>query len=267
MRFSMAIAAAALLAVGCSGGQSPNGAGAQRELTVFAAASLREVFEAIDRKLETSRSGVRVHLNLAGSQELRLQIEHGARPDLFASADTKNMQALVGARQGAPPRTYAHNEPVVVVGADTRRKVRAFSDLTDVGRLVIGAPEVPIGSYTLQLLERANHRFGSHFREQVMAKVVSRELSVRQVLAKVTLGEADAGVVYRSDARAAGDEVAIVSIPADVNTTASYLIAAVAGGPAPELAQAWLALLLGPDGSEQLRAAGFTLPDALAAKR
>jgi molybdate transport system substrate-binding protein len=267
MRFGMAFAAAWLVAVGCTGSRAGNAAGTPREVTVFAAASLREVFEAIDRKLETSHPGVRVHLNLAGSQELRLQIAQGARPDLFASADARNMQALVEARLVAPPRTFAYNEPVVVVGADTTPRPRVFSDLPDVGRLVIGTPEVPIGHYTLQILERANRRFGSHFREQVLAKVVSHELNVRQVLAKVTLGEADAGLVYRTDARAAGDKVAIVSIPPDVNLTTSYLIAPVNDGPAPELAQAWLALLLGPEGSERIRAAGFTLPDALAAKR
>ncbi len=97
--------------------------------------------------------------------------------------------------------------------------------------------------------------------------MVSRELNVRQVLAKVTLGEADAGIVYRTDARTAGDKVTLVSIPPDVNVTADYLVAILAGAPAPELAQAWLALLLGPEGSERLRAAGFTLPDALAATR
>ena len=266
MRFGTVIAVALLASVGCRKGTDKL-TPAPRELTVFAAASLREVFEALDKKLEATHPGVQVRLNLAGSQELRLQIEQGARPDLFASADAKNMNALVDAHLVEPPRTFAHNEPVVVVGATTLPKPQAFSALPDVERLVIGTPEVPIGSYTLQILERADRRFGAHFRERVLARVVSRELNVRQVLAKVTLGEADAGIVYRTDARAAGDKVSILPIPADVNVKASYLVAAVTGAAAPELAQAWLALLLGPEGSERLRAVGFTLPDALAATR
>ena len=236
-------------------------------MTIFAAASLREVCEALDARLEAAHPGVRVRLNLAGSQELRLQIEQGARADLFASADAKTMTALADEQLVAPARAFAHNEPVVVVGAGSVPKLTAFVDLPDVGRLVIGTPEVPIGQYTVQILARANRRFGPTFRDHVLAKVVSRELNVRQVLAKVTLGEADAGIVYRTDARTAGDKVTLVSIPPDVNVTADYLVAIVAGAPAPELAQAWLALLLGPEGSERLRAAGFTLPGALAATR
>jgi molybdate transport system substrate-binding protein len=87
------------------------------------------------------------------------------------------------------------------------------------------------------------------------------------VLAKVTLGEADAGIVYRTDLPAAPEKVTIVPIPADINVVADYLVAVLANAPAPDLAQAWVALLLGPEGSEALRAAGFTLPDALAATR
>src|SRR5437868_793529 len=170
-----------------------------------------------------------------------------------------------GGAERAAPAPFAHNEPVVVVAVATLPKPQTFAELPDVGRLVIGTPEVPIGSYTVEILARANRRFGSHFSDHVMAQVVSRELNARQVLAKVTLGEADAGIVYRTDARAAGGKVSIVPIPADVNVTASYLVAAVTGAAAPDLAQAWLALLLGPDGSERLRAGGFTLPDALAA--
>jgi molybdate transport system substrate-binding protein len=208
-----------------------------------------------------------VRLNLAGSQELRLQIEQGARADLFASADPKNMNALVDKQLVSPPRVFAHNEPVLIVGKETMPQLTAFSELPDVGRLVIGTAEVPIGKYTTQILEKADRRYGPPFQEHVMAKVVSRELNVRQVLAKVTLGEADAGIVYRTDARAAVDKVTVVPIPADINVVASYLVAVLANAPAPDLAQAWLALLLGPEGSERLRAAGFTLPDALAATR
>ena len=126
-----------------------------------------------------------------------------------------------------------------------------------VKRLVIGVPEVPIGAYTLQILDRARTQFGQDFPARVQARVASRELNVRQVLTKVMLGEADAGIVYRTDARSGGDKVRIVEIPAQFNVVAEYPIAAVARAPRPELARAWIALLTGPTGRSALVEAGF----------
>jgi molybdate transport system substrate-binding protein len=227
----------------------------EREITVFAAASLREVFEDLAKAFE-AKSGVKVHVNLAGSQELRTQIENGARADVFASADHKHIAALVNAKLAASPRVFARNTPVVIVPRDNPAKVGSFDQLPRAKKLVIGVPEVPIGAYALEILERT----GADFKQKVLANVASRELNVRQVLAKVILGEADAGIVYRSDAMAGKDRVAIVEIPAKINVIAEYPVAVLSKAPQAAAARAFVDLLLSGDGQKRLAAAGFVAP-------
>jgi molybdate transport system substrate-binding protein len=226
------------------------------ELTVFAAASLRESFEGLARTFEAKTPGVKVRLNFAGSQELRTQIEHGARADVFASADQKHMDALVKANLAAAPRVFARNTPVIIVPKDNPAQVTSFQDLTKAKKIVIGVPEVPIGNYTLQILEKA----GGDFKDKVLASVASREPNVRQVLAKVTLGEADAAVVYRTDAMAGKDKVAIIDIPAEVNVVAAYPVAVLSKAPEEATARAFVDLLLSGDGQKRLVTAGFVAP-------
>jgi molybdate transport system substrate-binding protein len=227
----------------------------EREITVFAAASLREVFEDFAKAFE-AKSGIKVHVNLAGSQELRTQIENGARADVFASADQKHVAALVNAKLAASPRVFARNTPVVIVPRDNPAKVGSFDQLPRAKKLVIGVPEVPIGAYTLEILERT----GADFKQKVLANVASRELNVRQVLAKVILGEADAGIVYRSDAMAGKDRVAIVEIPAKINAIAEYPVAVLSKARQSAAARAFVDLLLSGDGQRRLAAAGFVAP-------
>jgi molybdate transport system substrate-binding protein len=226
-----------------------------RELTVFAAASLREAFEDLAHTFEARTPDVKVRLSLAGSQELRRQIEQGARVDVFASADLKHMAALAKAGLVVGPRVFARNEPVVIVPRDNPAGIASFADLPKAKKLVIGAAEVPIGAYTLEILDRA----GDEFKHRVLAHVVSRELNVRQVLAKVSLGEADAGIVYRTDALAGKDQVAVIAIPAAVNVKAEYPIAVVAHAPEAAVARAFVELVLSPDGQKRLAAAGFVV--------
>ncbi|HEY0484105.1 MAG TPA: molybdate ABC transporter substrate-binding protein [Kofleriaceae bacterium] len=226
-----------------------------REITVFAAASLREAFEDLAKTFE-AKSGVKVRVNLAGSQELRTQIENGARADVFASADQKHMAALVKAKLVESPRVFVRNTPVVIVPKGNPAKVRSFEELTKAKKLVIGVPEVPIGAYTLEILEKA----GADFKKKALANVVSRELNVRQVLAKVSLGEADAGIVYRTDASAAKDKVEIIEIPAKLNVIAEYPVAVLSKAPQPAAARAFVDLLLSADGQKRLAAAGFVAP-------
>ena len=211
-------------------------------LTIFAASSLREAFTDLARQFERQHAGVHVALDFAGSQELRLQIENGAAADVFASADEQQM-----ARLKRPCDAFAHNEPVLVVPADDPAGLRAFEDLPRARRVVLGAPEVPIGAYSLQILKAAG------MLESVEPHVVSRELNVRQVLAKVALGEADAGIVYRTDAVAAG--VRAIPIPPRINPIASYCIAALTGAP---LAREFVALVRSPAGRIALEARGFS---------
>jgi molybdate transport system substrate-binding protein len=228
-----------------------------RELTVCAASSLREAFEGLVAEFERLHAGTTVHLNLAGSQELRTQIEHLARADVFASADLRHMAALEKAGLVGKPAVFARNEPVIVVPKGNPAKIRALTDLPKTKRLVVGAMEVPIGRYTMEIFDAAGNKYGAELRAKLEASVVSRELNVRQVLAKVALGEADAGIVYRTDAMAAKDQVEVVTIPSELNAIAQYPIAVIKAAPQPELAAAWTALVLSPAGQRRLVAAGF----------
>jgi molybdate transport system substrate-binding protein len=229
-----------------------------RELVVFEAASLKDVFAKLAQRFEKANAGVKVVTNAAGSQELRAQIEHGAAADVIASADRKHMDALAKLGLVIAPSVFTCNEPVVVVRAALAASIKSLADLPRVERIVIGTPEVPIGAYTLQILDKAAAKHGGDFRRRVQAKVASRELNVRQVLAKVVLGEADAGVVYRSDAIAAGGgKVAVVSIPPQLNVVAEYPIAALEAAPHPDLARRFIDLVESPAGTAALREAGF----------
>src|SRR5262249_34930919 len=137
-----------------------------------------------------------------------------------------------------------------------------FADLPKAKRLVIGTPEVPIGNYTLQILDKASAApgMGADFKDKVLAKVVSRELNVRQVLAKVTLGEADAAVVYRTDAATAKDKLVVLPIPVEVNVIAEYYIAPLTTAPQPKLAHAFVDAVMSNGGQERLAKAGFLAP-------
>jgi molybdate transport system substrate-binding protein len=246
----------------------PAGADPARELQVFAATSLRESFTALAASFERSHPGVKVRLNLAGSQELRTQIEQGARADVFASADVEHMSRLRAQKLVEAPLMFAHNEPVIVVARGNTFGVKELRDLRRVERLVVGAPEVPIGRYTQQILRRfevSGGRATAADVKEINARVVSRELNVRQVLAKVVLGEADAGIVYRTDAATAAGKVEVVAIDRAVNFIADYPVASVAGARQPALALEWITLLRSPEGQRQLAQAGFLPPGATSA--
>jgi molybdate transport system substrate-binding protein len=247
----------------------PAGADPARELQVFAAASLRESFTALAATFERSHPGVKVRLNLAGSQELRTQIEQGARADLFASADVEQMARLRAQRMADAPLMFARNEPVIVVARGNAFGVKELRDLRRVERLVVGAPEVPIGRYTQLILRRCELVRGKDAAadvKEINARVVSRELNVRQVLAKVVLGEADAGIVYRTDAATAAGKVEVVEIDPDVNVIAEYPVARVTGARQPALALEWITLLRSPEGQRQLAQSGFLPPGATSAQ-
>jgi molybdate transport system substrate-binding protein len=245
-------------------GVAPGSARGETDLLVLAAASLKEAFQDLVPAYQAAHAGVKVRLALAGSQELRTQVEQGARGDVFASADLAHMAALERQALVKGPVVFARNEPVVVVPRGNPAGIRTFLELPKIRRLVIGAPEVPIGRYTVRIFEAAARQHGAALRARLEASVVSRELNVRQVLAKVTLGEADAGIVYRTDALSARDKVDLIAIPAELNVVAEYPIAAITGSAHPELARDWLALVLSEEGQRRLAAAGFLRPSAVA---
>ena len=256
-RRSLLLCCFVTLTPGCERAPKPEAAASQQDVTVFAAASLRESFTTLGHRFEALHSGAHVVLSFAGSQTLRSQIEHGAPADVFASADERHMSALAAEGQVTTPKLFAQNELVVAVSRAQAGTLREFRQLPDATRIVLGAPEVPVGEYTRQTLEHANADLGADFRTRVEAHVVSREPDTRQVLAKVALGEADAGIVYRTDALAAKDKVAIVTIPVAYNVMAKYPVAVTAHAPHADLGRAFVELLFSPDGARTLTDYGF----------
>jgi molybdate transport system substrate-binding protein len=237
-----------------------------QELTVFAAASLREVFQTIALTFEKQHPNLKVRFNFAGSQDLRVQIEQGAKVDVFASADWKHMKTLATQGLVVEPTVFARNLPVIVVPKNNPAKVATFADLAKVKQLVVGAPEVPIGAYTENIFTAAEKVQGKAFAEKVRANVRSRELNVRQVLTKVAMGEGDAGIVYKTDALTMPDKVEIIEIPASINVVAEYPIAVLKAAPKADLARDFVKLVLSKEGQKSLNAAGFGAAEAQAKK-
>jgi molybdate transport system substrate-binding protein len=234
------------------------GTGRADTVRVSAAASLTEAFTEIAKAFEKASPGDSVELNFAGSQVLRTQIEHGAPVDVFASADLVHAEALQRAGLLGPTQVFARNRLVVAVPA--RGSVKSLRDVARPGtRVVVAAPAVPVGRYTAQMLGKlgASGLYGDDFQARVRANVVSEEANVRAVLAKIALGEADAGVVYATDAAAAGDKVRVIEVPDRDNVVADYPIGLVTRAGAPEKARAFVALVLGDAGQAVLRKRGF----------
>lgn len=227
------------------------------ELVILAAASLKRAFEALEDDFEAKWKGVDVRFAFSGTQELRRQLEAGAKADVFASADEKHMQALLEQNLVEAPVVFTENLPVLITYAQSKMSVTTLDELPRAERVVLGAPEVPIGRYSLQILERAELVFGADFKAKVEGRVVSKELNVRQVLGKVTLGEADAAIVYRSDVVPPDRNLRVVDIPPNLNVVARYPIAVVKTSHQASLAQAWVAFVRSPIGRAALESAGF----------
>jgi len=238
------IGAVAVLVGSCSSSSAPAETG---ELTVFAASSLKDSFTAIGAQFEAAHPGVKVTFNFAGSGDLATQIGQGAPVDVFASADESTMAKAVGS-SGATAKRFASNQLAIIVAANNPKKITGLADLarSDV-TLVIGAPEVPIGKYSAQVLDKAG----------VKVSPKSLEQNVKAIVAKVTLGEADAGIVYVTDVQAAGAKAAGVPIPADVNVVAHYPIVELAKAPHAALAAKFVAFVMSADAQQVLAKAGF----------
>ncbi len=238
-------------------------------LTVFAAASLAEAFEAVAEAYEAAHPGVTVQLHLAGSQQLAQQLRLGAPADVLATAGLPPMQAAVEAGRVDPgaPRACARNRLVAVAPAGNPVRLDRLADLARPGlRLVLADAVVPAGAYTQAFLEKASAHsvppgLGVDFGDRVRANVVSYEQNVRAVLTKVRLGEADAGIVYASDVVAAPDLVRL-TIPEALNVEAVYAIAPLADSPRPAEAQAFVAFVCSPEGRRLLARHGLLPPPA-----
>jgi len=236
-------------------------------LTVFAAASLTESFEEIGQQFEAARPGVRVFFNFAGSQQLHAQLEQGARADVFASANVKEMDVAIGSSLvvSGTQRVFARNRLVVVYPKGNPGQIAALGDLARPGlKLDLADPSAPVGQYTLDMLGEMSQddSFGSAFKDRVLANVVSREENVKSVVAKVQLGEADAGVVYSTDVTGqAAKELWTLPVPDRYNQIAVYPIAPMARAPEPALARRFIDWVLSPVGQQTLAKHGFITAD------
>ena len=228
-------------------------------LTVFAAASLTDAFIEIGAAFEAANPGVTTTFNFGGSQTLRTQIEEGAPVDVFASANAKEMDTLVtGSFVTADiAQVFLTNKLVVILPADNPAALEKLEDLANPGiKLVLAAEEVPVGKYSRQAFDLMDASFGTGFKDKVLANVVSNEDNVKQVVAKIQLGEADAGIVYTSDAIAAPD-LKTIEIPADLNVIAKYPIAPLVNSENTELAAQFIEYVLSAEGQSVLAKWGF----------
>lgn len=253
--------ASLLLASACT-----SGAAEPHVLQVYAASSLTAAFTEIEQAFEAAHDGVDAALAFAGSQVLRLQIEQGAPADVFASATHDHTQALIDARLLRGARPFAANELAVIVPLDNPAGIESYDGLTAAERLVIGTETVPVGRYARAALRRAAAALGTDFEAAVLSRVVSQENNARLVRAKVELGEADAAIVYRTDA-AASTGVRTIPIPTGLNVQAEYVIGIVTGGdsraPAGSgagWAERWVSFVLSPEGRTILDRHGFLTP-------
>jgi molybdate transport system substrate-binding protein len=266
------VALLALVLVACAtpAAQQPTSQpAAARSLNVFAAASLTDAFEAVGAMFEEANPGVEVVFNFAGSQQLAQQINEGAPADLFASANQRQMAAAISGGRviSGSEQIFVRNRLVVVTPSDNPAGIATLQDLARPGlKLILADAAVPVGQYTLDFLAGASAlpAFTASYSPTVLANVVSFENDVRSVVAKVALGEGDAGIVYTSDVALDSDQLGQIAIPDELNTIAAYPIAPVADGPAPDLARRFIAHMLGPEGQRVLTEYGF-IPAAPAA--
>jgi molybdate transport system substrate-binding protein len=231
-----ALAVAVSFLVGVASG-SPNA-----QITVYAASSLTDVFPTIDSSQRYS---------FGGSNTLAAQIQQGAPADVFASANMTLPQQVAQKGLCSKPVVFTRNTLVLVVPRSNPARIRSVYDLRKSGvKLVIAGPGVPVGSYTLQILRNMNL-------SSVLSNVVSRETDVREVLAKVALGEADAGFVYATDAKTVPGRVTVLKLPAWAQPKVQYGICIVSASQHKPEARAFVAKVLSKAGQAKLRAAGF----------
>jgi molybdate transport system substrate-binding protein len=251
-------------AVACSGpATSPSPSPAAAELAVYAAASLTAPLESVTAAYESSHPGIRLTLALDSSAALRTQIEQGAPADVFLSADLTNPQKLAdGGLATGPVTKFAGNHLTIVVPKANPGSINTPADLARRGvRIVAAGEKVPITVYTNELLEGlgALPGYPSDFASGYGGNVVSREDNVKAIVAKVELAEADAGIVYVTDA-IASTKLAAVEIPPEAAVTATYGGVVVAASAHLDEAAALLSWLAGPDGQAILADFAFTAP-------
>jgi molybdate transport system substrate-binding protein len=257
-RLVASLAVVGLVAASCgdesSGGGETTAAvtGAGGAITVFAAASLTDAFTELGDAFTEANPDANATFSFDASSALVTQITEGAPADVFASADTANMDKLVEAgMNGDEPTIFATNLLTIIVAPGNPLGITGVEDLADPGiKTAICAAEVPCGRYANEIFSNAG----------VSVTPVTLEQNVRGVVTKVTAGEADAGIVYVTDVTAAGDEASMVEIPEDINVLAEYPIATVAESADAQIGAAFIDFVSGDEGQAILAEYGFGAP-------
>jgi molybdate transport system substrate-binding protein len=264
-RFALAAVTLAAIAVaGCSSSSSSTPAASSSStpaasssaaqtgaITVFAAASLKETFTQLGQQFEAAHPGDTVKFSFGASSALAEQINSGAPADVFASAATKNMDQVVTTGNASNPQNFAENIMEVAVPPSNPAKVTSVNDLAKSSvKVALCQPQVPCGVVAAEVFKNA----------KITVKPVTLQPDVKSVLTQVELGNVDAGVVYVTDVQAAGSKVKGVTIPANVNATTTYPIAALTHIKEQAIAAAFVAYVLSPPGEQVLKAAGFEQP-------
>ncbi len=247
-----AVAALPLAACGSSAGSAQASGKPSGQLVVFAATSLNKAFDKIGSQFEKADPGVTVKFNYNGSSSLATSLKQGAPADVFASANTANMDIVTGGKLASgSPAVFARNEAEIMVEAGNPQHIKSVSNLANPDhKVVVCAPEVPCGALATKVFKKAG----------VTVKPVSEETNVSGVVTKVSLGEADAGIVYVTDVKAGGSKIAGVPIPAGQNEVADYPIVQLKDAPNTSAAAAFIKYVLGPDGQKVLASFGFLPP-------
>lgn len=242
-----------LIAAACGSGMDTDSSStAPTRLWVFAASSLRDAFTAIGDAFTAANPNVTITFNFAASSALVTQIANGAPADVIATADSTTMSTLTdSASTRTDPVIFATNRAMIIVGAGNPKNITDVSNLSDPDLVVITcAPEVPCGGYARTVLDKAG----------VSVIFKSFEENVKAVVSKVTLGEADAGIVYATDVLGAGTKAEGVEIPAEFNITAEYPVAITANAVDPATARAFIDFLTSNEARAILESFGFVLP-------
>jgi len=251
------VAAAALILAACSSSSSstPSASGSAKlsgTLVVFAATSLTDAFNKISAQFEKAHPGVSVKINYNGSSSLATQITQGAPADVFASASPTNMKVVTDAGDATgTPQVFTSNTGEIMVESGKPMHIKTVSDLDNSKvKVVVCAPAVPCGALAQDIFKNAG----------VIVKPVSEEQNVGGVVTKVTLGEADAGIVYVTDVKANENDATGVPIPANQNDVTEYPIVEVKGAPNSAAAKAFISYVVGPNGQQVLTSFGFMPP-------
>ncbi len=259
-------------AVGGASGVAPSAVPLRGSLTVLAAASLTDAFDEIGAEFQRDHPGLKLTFNFAASTALRTQIEQGARADLYASADQRQMDLAkrAGVIEGEE-RLFAKNKLIAVVPRNNPGRIGSLQDLARPGvKLVLTDANVPVGAYARTALEKmsSDPQFGPDFAQRVLANLRSEEANVRAVVVKVQVGEADAAIVYASDVTpAVSNDIRSIPIPDEFNVVAAYPIAVVRSAPNRAAAEAFLEFVRSSRGQEILKRHGFIVDEETGAGR